>query len=113
MSTDSIDAVKQIIERTALKYAVENRMKYGEAKQGPVLNKVLGEYRQFKSMARDIAKIVEETIKYVNSLSASELQDLAEKFGLLERKETKKEGRGLPPLPNVEQWGGRNNEICS
>jgi glutamyl-tRNA synthetase len=105
MSTDSTDAVKQIIERTALKYAVENRMKYGEAKQGPVLNKVLGEYRQFKSMARDIAKIVEETIKYVNSLSASELQDLAEKFGLLERKETKKEGRGLPPLPNVEQWG--------
>ena len=105
MSAGSVDAIKQVIERSVLKYAVENRLRYGEAKLGPVINKVLGEFRQFKAMARDIAKIVDEIIKYVNSLNEAELRDLAEKLGLLEQKEVKKEERALPPLPNVEQWG--------
>jgi glutamyl-tRNA synthetase len=104
MSSSSVDVAKQMIERTALKYAVENRLRYGEAKIGPVINKVLGEYKHLKAMAREIAKIVEEMIKYVNGLSETELQELAERFGLLERKELRKEEKALPPLPNVEQW---------
>ncbi|MEM0026366.1 MAG: glutamate--tRNA ligase [Ignisphaera sp.] len=105
MSSQSLDAIRQKIENVALKYAVENRLRYGEAKQGPVMNKVLGELKEFRHLAREIAGIVSNVLKYVNSLSISELKELAEKLGLAEAQESKKEKRVLPPLPNVDLWG--------
>ncbi|MCI4437027.1 MAG: glutamate--tRNA ligase, partial [Ignisphaera sp.] len=105
MSVDYLNALKEQIEKTALRYAVENRLKYGVAKVGPVTNKVLGEFKELKQRAKDVAKIVEEVVNRVNSLSDTELKNLAEALGLLEQKEVKKEERVLPPLPNVESWG--------
>ncbi|MDK6028561.1 glutamate--tRNA ligase [Ignisphaera sp. 4213-co] len=104
MSSGFQDAIKQQIEKSALKYAVENRLKYGEAKQGPVMNKVLGEFKEFRHLAREIAGIVANVVKHVNSLSDSELKDLAEKLSLTESRESRKEERVLPPLPNVDKW---------
>ncbi len=95
---------RELVRKVAKRYAVENALKYGKAKLGPVVNKVLGELKELRKHAREIAKIVNEVIEEINSLEQSKLRELAEELGITEKK-PREERKALPPLPNVEEWG--------
>ncbi len=95
---------KELVKRVARKYAVENALRYGKAKLGPVVNKVLGELKELRKCAREVAKIVSEIVDEVNSLPSEELKRLADELGIA-KEERKEERKGLPPLPNVDAWG--------
>ncbi len=103
-SSNSKDFDAELVKRVALRYAVENALRYGKARVGPVMNKVLGELRELRPYARKVAEVVSEVVNYVNSLEANDLRRLAEGLGV-EIQRAKEEKKGLPPLPNVEVWG--------
>jgi len=97
---------RSLVERVAKKYAVENALRYGKARLGPVINKVLGELRSLKPYAREVAKIVAQIVEEVNGLSREELERLATELGVgAEARRERREEKALPPLPNVDVWG--------
>ena len=91
------------LRKKILAYALENAIKHGgKASSQPVMNKILGERKDLKSRAREIYRIVEEIVSYVNTLSPEEQLRLLEEVAHLlpERKEVLR--KTLPPLPDVE-----------
>ncbi len=95
----------EFVKRIALRYAVQNALKHGKAKPGPVINKVLGEYPELRAYAKDVVSIVNSVVDEVNRMSIDELKKLAEELGVSLEEKRVEEIRGLPPLPNVESWG--------
>ena len=104
MSSSSSNGLDiELVKRVALRYAVDNALRYGKAKVGPVMNKVLGELKELRPYARRVAEIVQDVVNYVNSLAVEDLRRLSEELGL-ERKRVGEERKELPPLPNVDEW---------
>ncbi len=101
MSSLDVD-IREEIRKAALRYALQNRVKHGQAAIGPVLNKVIGNFKEYKSAVKEISEIVKNVIEYVNTLSIEEVKKLIDEYGIVEGK--KEESRGLPPLPNVNMW---------
>ncbi|NPA96559.1 MAG: glutamate--tRNA ligase [Crenarchaeota archaeon] len=95
---------KELVKRIALRYALENALRYGKARLGPVVNKVLGEVKDLRRCAKEVAQVVKEVVEEINGLSPDELRRKASELGISEEKR-KEEKKGLPPLPNVEMWG--------
>ncbi len=95
------DAVRKL----ALRYAIQNALRYGKAKQGPVINKILGENPHLRAFARDVAKIVVQVVDEVNRMSSEEIRRLAEELQISEERKVAEEAKQLPPLPNVDKWG--------
>lgn len=96
--------LKDEIEKRAFRYAVQNRLKYGQAKPGPVVNKVLGLYPELRERAREVYKVIEEVIARVNELSIEELRELAQEIGVSEEGDKRECRKALPPLPNLDKW---------
>jgi len=95
--------IKEEVKRVALRYALQNKLKHGQAAIGPVLNKVIGHFKEHKSAIKEIGEIVKDVVDYVNTLSIEEAMKKIEEYGISESK--KEETRGtLPPLPNVDVW---------
>lgn len=95
--------VKRLIKGLALKNAYEHG---GKAVEGPVMSAVLGEHPELKPLARDLAKYVSKVVREVNSLSLEDQKKLlvSEFPELLEQKREREEKKGLPPLPQVDQY---------
>ncbi|RLG87478.1 MAG: glutamate--tRNA ligase [Thermoprotei archaeon] len=93
------------VRRLALKHALLNALRYGRAKEGPVISKVLGERPDLRPFARDVVAVVREVVAMVNSMSREEMRSKAEELGLAEERRTVERRRELPPLPNVDKWG--------
>lgn len=104
MSLNLLEAVKEKIRKVALINAIANRLKYGHAKVEPVVNKVFGEFKEFRQYAKEIVAIVKDVIDYVNSLSMDNLKKLANELSIAIEDEHKVEIKTLPPLPNLETW---------
>uniref|UniRef100_A0A7C2Z1D1 Glutamate--tRNA ligase n=1 Tax=Ignisphaera aggregans TaxID=334771 RepID=A0A7C2Z1D1_9CREN len=105
MSSSLPEPLKEQVRKTALKHAIANRLKYGQARIEPVINKVFGEFRNFRQYSKEIASLVREVVQHVNSLSTEELRNLSEEVGVSPEGEAKTGARTLPPLPNTESWG--------
>ncbi|ADM27053.1 glutamyl-tRNA synthetase [Ignisphaera aggregans DSM 17230] len=104
MSSSSPDVIIEEIKNKAYRYAIQNRLRYGQAKTGPVLNKVLGEIKEAKSYIKEIAKIIDEIVNNINLMSLDRVRELALELGI-DTEETKiREEKSLPPLPNVDKW---------
>lgn len=99
------EAAKDQLKKVALANAVANRLRYGQAKLEPVVNKVFGEFREFRQYAKEVVAIVRDIVQYVNNLSIEDLKRIAEEIGITVEIEAKFESKTLPPLPNVESWG--------
>ncbi len=104
MSSSFPDVIIEEIKSKTYRYAIQNRLKYGQAKTGPVLNKVLGEIRDAKSYIKEIAKIVNEIVDNVNSMSLDKVKEIALELGIEIEEVKSKEEKLLPPLPNVDRW---------
>lgn len=100
-----IENVKEQIKNLALRYALANRLKYGQARLEPIINKILGEFKEIKQHAREISVIVKEVVQYVNNLDSNEFKKLVEQLNILIEEQRKSESKSLPPLPNVDTWG--------
>lgn len=61
------------IEALARKHAIKNAMDYGKADFGSVLSKVVPKAKELEIPMQELKKIVETTVKSVNSLKANEL----------------------------------------
>jgi len=98
----SLEDLKEKIFEKAYRHALENAVKHGgKAQLGPVMNKVLGEFPELRSRARDIAQVISEIINKINSMTLEEQRKILEELygGVRERVVEEKR---LPPLPDVE-----------
>lgn len=96
-----MDAIRSL----AVKHALLNAVKYGgRAQVKPVVAKVLGERPEYRSMAGDVVRVVEEVVEMVNAMSLEEqLKMLGELWPeALQHEERVVEERRLPPLSNAE-----------
>lgn len=94
------------LRRLVTLHALENAVKHGgKALPQPVISKILGAKPELRSRAREIVKIVEEVVAFVNSMSLEEQKRALEELGQLESEAIKAsaERRGLPPLPEAEE----------
>jgi len=88
------------IERNALLNAARHE---GKAQVGPVVSKVIGEFPDLKTKARDVAQAVQNKVREVNSMAiARQKAILQERYPEAEREPEKRPGRvGLPALPGA------------
>jgi len=105
MSLSLPEPLKEQIRKKALAQAVMNRLKYGQARVEPVVNKIFGELKDLRQFAKEVASIVKDVVHYVNSLSMDDVKKLAEELGVSMEGEVKPQVKSLPPLPNVDKWG--------
>ncbi|HDD68974.1 MAG TPA: glutamate--tRNA ligase [Candidatus Korarchaeota archaeon] len=84
-------------------HAVRNALKYGKAKVGPVVSKVIAERPDLRERVKQIVEEVKRVVDEVNQLSRSRLEELADELGIVEEKR-KEEERKWPPLPNAEAY---------
>ncbi|MGB9630508.1 MAG: glutamate--tRNA ligase [Candidatus Methanodesulfokora sp.] len=90
------------IEELAMKYAVQNAMKYGKAKIEPVMAKIMAELPEYRSQAHEIKKIVEQIVEEVNRMEKADLEDISSKFGVTVEKKKQEGERKWPELKNAE-----------
>ncbi|RLG77455.1 MAG: glutamate--tRNA ligase [Thermoprotei archaeon] len=93
------------VKKLAYKYALLNAAKYGKAREGPVISKIMGERPELRPYARDIVSIVREVVKEVNNLSLAEISARLKELGAVEIQKSEVKKKTLPPLPNVDRWG--------
>ena len=90
------------IKKIILKHALLNVQQHGSAKEGSVMGKVMGEVpearKDFKTVSKEISKIV----KKVNKMDKKEIDKELKKFGKIKKHEVKQR-EGLPELPNAEK----------
>ena len=84
-------------------HAIRNALKYGKAKVGPVVSKVIAERPDLRERVKQIVEEVKRVVDEVNQLSRSRLEELADELGIVEEKR-KEEERKWPPLPNAEAY---------
>lgn len=96
-----------VLSRLAYKWALKNAYEHsGRAMAGPVIAKVIAEYREARHEIEKLKGIVDEMVAKVNSMGLSDIeQALSELYpDLLERKKGEEE-RELPPLPGAARGG--------
>jgi len=67
------------VEKMCEKYTIENALEHGEAAVGPVMGLVFKADPELRKDAKNIKKIVEKKVEYINSLKVEEIQQLAQK----------------------------------
>ena len=97
------------VNEIALKYALLNAVKHdGKADVKAVMSKIMGERKDLRQYAREIVKIVQEVVEYVNSLGLEKqrriLQERWPELLQERRVETRKDIEALPPLPNADKY---------
>ncbi len=94
--------LKETIRKIALLNAVNHE---GKAQQGPVIGKLLAEMPQLKGEIKDVASIVVEVVREVNSLSFESQKETVERLwpDALVREKVEEEKK-LPPLPNLGKY---------
>ncbi len=92
--------VLESIERNALLNAVRHA---GKAEVGAVANKIIAEFPELRSNAKEVANLVQTSVREVNSMTLQKQQALLqERYPEAETAREERVGRvGLPPLPNV------------
>jgi len=90
----------------ALKYAVLNASQHGgKAQTGPVMGRLLSEFPDLRSRARELIPHVAEVVEEVNSWPLErQVSMLRERWPELLEPRAAEEERVLPPLPNVERF---------
>jgi glutamyl-tRNA synthetase len=107
--TDEIPSEAESLIRAA---ALLNAYRHGgKAESGAVLGRVLAENKNLRSLARQLAPIVERIVSEVNRLPVSEQERMFRALGPQSVKEEQEEKKGvkeemkrLPPLPNVQRY---------
>ncbi len=92
------------IRRLALVHAIRNALKYGKARPGPVIGKVLADRPDLKQRIAEVREIVQQVVEEVNSKSEGEIRRIAEELGVLRGEKREREARKWPPLPNAEKY---------
>ncbi len=97
------------LEKIVKGYALKNAVKHGgQAKIGSVMSMLLGDHPELKSRAKEIAALVKEVVREVNSLSLDEQKKLLEEeYSWLQQggEKRREEAKGLPPLPGAVEGG--------
>lgn len=88
------------------KLALLNAIKYeGKAKTKPVIGKLLGERPQLRSKAEEVATVVGQEVRKVNSLPLQEQKRIVRNnYPEALTQEEKEEEKRLPPLPKVDEY---------
>lgn len=94
--------LEERIKKIALLNAVSHE---GKAQQGPVIGKILAELPHLKAEVKEIAPLVAQIVKEVNSLSYEDQKIIVEKNWpeTLVREKVEEEKK-LPPLPNMDRY---------
>jgi glutamyl-tRNA synthetase len=95
------------IREATLRYAVHNAATHeGEAQPGPVIGRIMAEFPEMRSQAREVNVIVRQVVSKVNSWPHNkQISMLEERWPeLLETKKKTEEKKTLPPLENVERF---------
>jgi len=94
--------LKEFIRKLALLNAVRHD---GKGQTGSVVGKLLAEKPELRSKAKEIARLVGEVVREVDSLSLSEQKGIVEeRWPEALVKDKVEEEKRLPPLPNVDKY---------
>ncbi len=66
------------IEEICEKFAVQNALEHGEAKIGPVMGKVMSAHPELRKKANEVKDIALKQIDLINTLTVSEIQQIAQ-----------------------------------
>ncbi len=95
------------IKLAATKFAAFNASQYeGKAQLGSVMGKILAEYPELKLRIKEVALLINEEIKEVNSWTQlRQIKFIEENYPeLLESKKGEKEKKTMPPLGDADTW---------
>ena len=89
------------------KIALLNAVKYdGKAQAGPVIRKILGEKPELRTRLKELAVLVDDVVKEINSLPLKDQKRIVEeKWPEALIKERVEGEKRLPPLSNVDKYG--------
>jgi len=94
--------LRKNIRKAALLNAVKHN---GEAQEGPVLGKMLGEKPELRKKVKELSALISKVVLEVNGLSREEQrQIIEEKWPETLLREKTQEEKHLPPLPNAEKY---------
>jgi len=94
--------LKESIRKVALLNALNHS---GEAQQGPVIGKLLGEKADLRAKVKDLTSLVNIILAEVNGMSPEEQRRIIEeKWPEMLKKEKMEEEKKLPPLPNASKY---------
>ncbi len=85
-------------------HAVKNALKYGKAKVGPVVSKIIAERPEVKDQVRLLIEDVKRIVEEINKLDGGSLEELAEELGVVIEEKRGEVERKWPPLPNAEAY---------
>jgi len=88
------------MKKLILKHALANAVEFGKANPGSVIGKTIAEDPSVKKDFPKFKKLVDDTVKEVNSWPIDKQKDELKKFGKIKKPE-KKQREGLPDLPNA------------
>lgn len=98
------------LEKTILKYALANAVKFGgNANQKAVMGRVIAENPELRSQAKEIGKLTAQIIEEISKLNLEQqkrkLLEIAPELLEAQKKEEKEEElKELPPLPNADLY---------
>jgi glutamyl-tRNA synthetase len=93
--------LRDFIRKTALQNAVQHG---GKAQSGPIVGKILGEKKEYRSQVKELSNFVNEILNEVNILQVLEQKKIVEENWPETFKREKTEEKRLPPLQNVERY---------
>jgi len=96
--------LREMVQKIALANAIGHD---GKAQTNPVLGKLLGERPELKKRIAEIARLVNQVVEEINSLTLDEQIETVKKSWpeiLVREKERVEEKKALPPLPKVEKY---------
>ncbi|RLG47585.1 MAG: glutamate--tRNA ligase [Thermoproteota archaeon] len=85
-------------------HAVKNALKYGKAKVGPVVSKIIAERPELKGQVKQLMEDVKRVVEEVNKLDKGSLEGLAEELRVVLEERREEEERRWPPLPNADAY---------
>jgi len=106
--------VREDIDQTIRKYALQNAVKYGgKARVEAVFGKIFHEYPDLKERIKEIRELVKTVVNEVNRMPESRQREALEKIwpeSLVVK--SKIEEKFFPPLPNVEKYEYVHTRFC-
>jgi len=90
------------VDKTILKFVLQNFVRYGKAEVGPIVGKTIGKHPGMKSKTKELVTEISKIVKEVNKMKKSEAEAKLKKLDpkLLEKKEEKE--KVLKDLPNAK-----------
>jgi glutamyl-tRNA synthetase len=102
LTLENDKALRELVRKAALLNALQHG---GKAQAGALIGRIISERQELKTRAKELSGLLSKVVNEVNKLSIEEQKCLVEEnWPEALKKEKPAEEKGLPPLPNAENY---------